>query len=223
MLLQRLFGLITGHEDLNDSTLLEDDFGFITAVGKENPASTVTLCRFERKSKKKAIDKGNEFLIDMWLRYGQNRCYIFLDVDNTPVELFGHQENVKFNGHYGCNCYLPLLAFIDGFPVGVFKRTQDGRKTMLEVFEYMVDKIQGARPNAIIVLRDNSGFNGKELIDLCEKKGCCYLIGLSPNTALKMCLELWEPEFVDILKRPDQDAGLLLRHYGQIEDYQAAS
>lgn len=223
ILLQRLFGLIAGCEDLNDSSLLEADPGFTTAFGKEHLASTATLCRFERKIDQKAVDKGNEFLLDMWLRYGQNRRYVFLDVDNTPVELFGHQENVKFNGHYGCNCYLPLLAFIDGFPVGVFNGTQDGRKTMLEVFENMVEKIQKARPNAIIVLRADSGFNGKDLIDLCEKKGCYYLIGLSPNAVLKKRLELWEPEFVDVLRRSPQVGGSLLRHYGEMDDYQAAS
>ena len=44
-----------------------------------------------------------------------------ISVDNTQVELYGHQEGLKFDGHYrcnrNCNCCLPLLAFIDGFPV----------------------------------------------------------------------------------------------------------
>ena len=223
LFLQRFAGLLVGCEDLNDSPLLQNDSGFICALGKENLASTATLCRFERKVTKATIEKGNELLLDMWLRYGQRTRYIFIDVDNTPVELYGHQENVKFNGHYNCNCYLPLLAFIDGFPVGVFNGTIDGRKTMVASFGAMIDRIKKSRPNAIIILRADSGFNGKELIDFCERKNCYYIIGLSPNAALKKRLECWEPEFLDVLRRPPQVGGSLLRHYGEVEDYQAAS
>lgn len=223
LFLQRFASLLVGCEDLNDSAVLQKDPGFICAFGKETLASTPTLCRFERKVEKTSIEKGNDLLLDMWKRYGQRTRYITIDVDNTPVELYGHQENVKFNGHYNCNCYLPLLAFIDGFPVGVFNGTIDGRKTMVESFGAMIDKIRKNRPNAIIILRADSGFNGKELIDLCESKNCYYVIGLSPNSALKKRLEDWEPEFTDVLHRPPQVGGSLLRKYGEIEDYQAAS
>lgn len=121
----------------------------------------------------------------MYFRYGNKRKYIFIDVDNTPVELFGHQENVKFNGHYRCNCYLPLLAFIDGFSIGVFNETQDGRKTMIRVFESMIQRIRLHNLQAIITLKADTGFNSKDLIKLCEKLGCYYLIGLSPNNRIK--------------------------------------
>lgn len=220
---QRLIGLIAGKEDLNDYDLLKNDPGFITALGRHQLASTATLCRFERSIDQSLIDAANRFLLDVYFRYGYKRKYIFIDVDNTPVELFGHQENVKFNGHYRCNCYLPLLSFIDGFPIGVFNGTQDGRKTMIHVFESMIQRIKQHNPNTIITLRADTGFNSKELIDLCDKLGCYYLIGLSPNKALIHRLSQWEPEFVDVLRRAPEVGGSLLRHYGEIEDYQAKS
>lgn len=223
LLEQRLIGLIAGKEDLNDYELLKKDPGFITALGRHQIASTATLCRFERSIDQSLIDAANRFLLDVYFRYGYKQKYIFIDVDNTPVELFGHQENVKFNGHYRCNCYLPLLAFIDGFPIGVFNGTQDGRKTMIQVFESMIQRIKQHNPNAIITLRADTGFNSKELIDLCEKLGGYYLIGLAPNKALIQRLSQWEPEFVDVLRRPPEVGGSLLRHYGEIEDYQAQS
>ena len=44
------------------------------------------------------IDEGNRLLLEAYFRYSGNSRYIYLDVDNTPVELYGHQEGVKFNG-----------------------------------------------------------------------------------------------------------------------------
>lgn len=164
---------------------MKNDPGFISALGRLHLASTSTLYRFERSVSKPLLETGNQFLLDMYFRYGNKRKYIFIDVDNTPVELFGHQENVKFNGHYRCNCYLPLLAFIDGFSIGVFNETQDGRKTMIRVFESMIQRIRLHNLQAIITLKADTGFNSKDLIKLCEKLGCYYLIGLSPNNRIK--------------------------------------
>ena len=223
LLIQRLLSLIAGKEDLNDCVCLEKDPGFLMALGSKQVASASTLCRFERSIDESVLEAGNRFLLDSYFRYGNKRKYIFIDVDNTPVELYEHQENVKFNGHYRCNCYLPLLAFVDGFPVGIFNSTQEGRKTMINVFELMIVKIREHNPDAVITLRADSEFNNVELIDLCEKLGCYYLIGLSPNSALMKRLSLWEPQFVDVLRRPPLVGGSLLRHYGEVEDYQAKS
>ncbi len=223
LLKQRLLGLLIGHEDLNDSPTLAQDRGFIAAFGKDAIASTSTLCRFEREISQKLIDKGNDFLLECYFRYAPNRRYIFIDVDNTPVELYGHQENVKFNGHYGCNCYLPLLAFIDGYPIGVYNGNIDGRKELTKHFSELVKKIQKRRPHSIIILRADSGFNSTELIDTAEELGCYYLIGLSPNKRLIAQFEKWNPDFVDVLHRCPEHGGNVLRHYGEIEDYQAQS
>ena len=219
----RLKALMAGREDLNDFESLSADPGFLMACGREDLPSTATLCRFERQVDDKTINAGNQFLLDMYFRYSGNRKYIYIDVDNTPVPLHGHQENVKYNGHYGTNCYLPLLLFINGFPIGVFNGNEDGRKVMVNQLKPIVDRIRMRRPDSVIILRADSGFNGKELIDLCEETGCYYIIGLAPNAKLKKILELWEPEFVDVLRRPPQVGGSLLRHYGEVDDYMAES
>lgn len=224
MVMQRFASLLVGHEDLNDVSVLENDPAFMCALGKTHLASTPTLCRFERTIEQKTIDKGNELLLQAYFRYApQQYRYITIDVDNTPVPTFGAQEGRKFNGHYDCNCYLPLLAFINGFPVGVFNGTQDGHKTMVKEFGAMVDAIQKRWPDCIILLRADSGFNSTELIDLCDEKGVFYLIGLAPNKGLMKKMEDWEPQFMDVLQRPPLHGGNLLRHYGEAEDYQAAS
>lgn len=138
---QRFLALMAGYEDLNDHDALAMDDGFRVAVGGEL-ASCATLCRFERSIPQETIDKGNEFLRDFYLQHGTRKKTIIIDVDNTPVETFGLQEGRKFNGQYDCNCYLPLLAFIDGYPIGIYNGTIDGRKRMLEVLKMMVDAIK---------------------------------------------------------------------------------
>lgn len=219
----RLLALIAGREDLNDFKKLPSDPGYMLACGLKELPSFSTLCRFERDITDETLKAGNKFLLDMYFRYSGNQKYIFIDIDNTPVELYGHQENVKFNGHYGCNCYLPLLAFIDGFPIAVHNGNEDGRKVMVKHLKTLVDFIRARRPNSVIILRADSGFNGTELIDLCEKTGCYYLIGLAPNKRLQKLLELWEPEFVDVVRRPPKVGGSLLRHYGELDEYTAAT
>ena len=125
---------MAGYEDLNDHDVLHKDEGFRLALGS-NIASCPTLCRFERQIIEKTIDKGNEFLRDFYLKHGSRKKVVIIDVDNTPVETFGFQEKQYFNGHYNCKCYLTLLAFIDGYPVGVYNGTTDGRKKMLDVLQ----------------------------------------------------------------------------------------
>lgn len=162
----RLLALMVGREDLNDAQTLADDPGFAMAFGRKDLPSTATLCRFERKIDNRVIEAGNQFLLDMYFRYGFKRKYVFIDVDNTPVPLYGHQELVKFNGHYRYNCYLPLLAFIDGFPVAVFNGNADGRKIMAAQFRQMVERIRERSPKSIVILRADRGFNSRALIDL---------------------------------------------------------
>lgn len=223
LLTQRLMGLMVGKEDLCDTDQLAADPGFMLAIGRDRLASTATLSRFEQKVGQATLDAGNELLLDMYFRFGNLSKYVYIDVDNTPVELHGYQENVKFNGHYMCNCYLPLLAFINGFPVGVYNGNEDGRATVVAHLREIVARIRRHRPDAIIVLRADSGFNGTTLVDLCEELGCYYLIGLSPNKALLRRLEAWDPQFMEIVRRPPVLGGTLLRHIGEIDDYQASS
>ena len=221
LLMQRFIALLAGCEDLNDVDLLREDKGYIAAVGKRRLASTATLCRFEKSMTQEVIDEGNRLLLEAYFRYSGNSRYIYLDVDYTPVELYGHQEGVKFNGHYGCNCYLPLLVFINGFPVGVFNGTMDGRETLQKHLGRLIDRIQEKRPRSVIVLRADSGFNCQSLIDLCEQHGIYYLIGLGPNSKLVSVLRDQDKEFLETLQCLPISPSGMLRYYGEINDYVA--
>ena len=40
-----------------------------------------------------------------------------LDIDATDFELLGDQENRFFHGYYNELCYLPVVMFVDGYPI----------------------------------------------------------------------------------------------------------
>ena len=221
LLIQRFVGLIAGYEDLNDHDVLGLDECFRTVLGREL-ASCSTLCRFERGIEQDTIDAGNKYLVDLWLKWGRRTKVIVIDADNTPVETFGMQEGRKFNGHYDCNCYLPLALFIDGFSIGVYNGTIDGRKRMLEILRPLVEQVKASRPDTVILLRADSGFNNTALIDLCEELGIYYLIGLAKNKTLLEKLEKWEPEFIKVIHRAESE-GDILSCIGEVHEYKAAS
>ena len=43
---------------------------------------------------------------------GHRMRYATVDIDSLPIEVHGHQEGSAYNGHYGYNCYHPLVASI---------------------------------------------------------------------------------------------------------------
>ena len=223
MIRQRLFALLAGKSDLNDADYLEADPMFLDAMGRTRLASAATLCRFEKTVTQEVIDKANEILLECYIRYSTKHRYVYLDVDNTPVPLYGLQEFKKFNGHYDCNCYLPLLAFIDGFPVGVFNGTIDGRKALAGQLERIVSRIRSRWKKSIIILRADSGFNSTAIIDMCEKLKCYYLIGLAKNKKTVEKIKELEPLFVKTIERPPLLGGNLISEIGEIDDYQASS
>ena len=45
--------------------------------------------------------------------------YFIIDVDSTPVELFGNQNEASYDGHYRCISYLPIFVAINGVPAFV--------------------------------------------------------------------------------------------------------
>ena len=133
LLMQRVFGLALGYEDLNDHDALRLDHLLALAMGKEDPtgatrkrsqdrglplASSSTLNRLElttldataqtRYKKIVANTAGmDELLVSAFLEsYSQPPAQIWLDLDATDDPLHGNQEGRFFHGYYRHYCYL---------------------------------------------------------------------------------------------------------------------
>src|SRR5713101_8824117 len=127
MLVQRIYGLALGYEDLNDHEELRNDplLGMLAGRRDRNAplAGKSTLNRLERTPSEvfsasryhkigyspEAID---ELLVDIFLEaHRQAPREIVLDLDATDTPLHGRQEARFFHGYYGHYCYLPLYVF----------------------------------------------------------------------------------------------------------------
>jgi hypothetical protein len=126
MLRQRIFGLVLGYEDCNDSARIAHDPAVKLAVGRgldeADLASTATLCRFENAvSPRELVNAARELLKwrlgSLRKRYKKARV-VTIDLDSTPDPTHGQQELAFYDGHYDTYSYKPLIVSLsfDGDP-----------------------------------------------------------------------------------------------------------
>ena len=99
MLVQRVFGIACGYEDLNDHQELRHDIAWRTAAGQvEHLASVSTLCRFENRSVRAMCLELMELMIDMFIEsFTETPKELILDFDNTDDAVHGNQEGRFFS------------------------------------------------------------------------------------------------------------------------------
>jgi hypothetical protein len=128
MVVQRVFGIALGYEDLIDHDQLRFDPVLATLSGKLEAkrkgcaplAGKSTLNRLEHAPAEPsryhkvghdgaAIER---LFVDLFLEaHTTPPKEIILDLDATDDPLHGHQEGRFFHGYYDCYCYLPLYVF----------------------------------------------------------------------------------------------------------------
>ncbi len=68
MLMQRVYAIALGHEDVNDQDSLRKDIGFQTIVGKDSLlASNSTVCRFENRATPEWAWEGHKVLVETFI------------------------------------------------------------------------------------------------------------------------------------------------------------
>ena len=203
MLVQRIYGLALGYEDLNDHEELRNDPLLGMLAGKRDLGAPLagksTLNRLERTPSgspcgeryhkilysPEAIDA---LLVDLFLEaHPRAPREILLDLDATDTPLHGKQEGRFFHGYYGHYCYLPLYVFCGDHLLCARLRpsNQDASAGSLEEMQRMVRQIRARWPKVRILLRADSGFCREELMAWCEKQALDYVFGLARNQRLR--------------------------------------
>lgn len=169
--------------DQQTATLLERDIKF-EDLEKTN-AARVTNPLFDE-----LLDATLDQAIRLLKKQGHNG-WIHVDVDSTPIELFGLQDEGSFDAHYGVHSYLPIFVSINGIPAFVQNApgAASGAKLMLLHVRHVVTKLKSAFPNAKIVIRGDTGYNNDDLIEAIKAEGCRFLFGCNVS-AKKMRLAL---------------------------------
>lgn len=197
LVMQRLFALCAGYEDLNDHDALRRDPVFELAVG-ESLAGRCTLNRVENSKVGKAAGdrycrieaKGDDlerFYVREYLRATKRAPKeIIIDADANDVTLYGKQEGRAFHGFYGDYCYLPLSLYAGDHLLFTKLRPSniDASSGTVEALKIVVPEIRKRFPKVRIILRADSGFARDEIMAFCESNRVDYVLGLAKNERL---------------------------------------
>jgi hypothetical protein len=212
LLIQRIFGLVQGYEDLNDHEQLRNDPLLQYACGSEDQgAGKSTLNRLElgheldeilgdRYSK---IQWDNQAIEDLFCQiflesFHQQPERIILDFDATDIPLHGEQERRFFHGYYDHYCYLPLYVFSGDYLLSARLRPSDidGCIGTEEILERLTGRIRAVYPSVQIIFRGDSGFCREGIFSTCERLKVDYVVGMARNRRLQELIasELAEAE-----------------------------
>jgi len=165
MIVQRLFAVAAGYEDLNDHQTLRDDPALQTATGKvpdsEEPlASPSTLCRLEQRVTRESLVEMSKLFVEVFLKsFDKPPKEIILDLDATDDPIHGQQEGRFYHGYYRNYCFLPLYVFCGGHLLCALLRPAniDPAKHSRAIVKLLVDRIRREWPKVKIIVRGDSG------------------------------------------------------------------
>jgi hypothetical protein len=119
---------------------------------------------------------------------GHRPRYLTLDVDSLPIEVHGHQEGSRYNGHYGVRCYHPLVALIGETGDLVDVRLREGNvhtaEGALGFILPLLDRLEGEACQVASVRMD-AGFPEDELLSALEQRQVGYVARIRNNERLK--------------------------------------
>ena len=224
--LQRLVAVMLGKEDLNDHEHIHKDIAFMKAFGFTTTAGTSTLCNFENSLQNETIEALQAVLRELFLCFCPKKPDLLtVDIDGTPIPVYGTQEAHDFNGHYRINCLMALVVYVNGFPVWVALDggNTDGRQMLKPLYPKIVEFLKEQFPDTPILFRADAGFSETKFIDYLDDNGIYYLIGYGRNKVLeKYVYTKWEPDLIRNFFR-EEDKAFCLRATGDYDEYKAAS
>jgi Transposase DDE domain group 1 len=207
---QRVYQLVAGYEDANDSNFLRHDPIFKIACGRlpianeEMLASQPTISRLENHVGKTELSRMRSQMIDGFIKsYAEPPEEIVLDIDGWADPTHGQQQLSFFHGYYGQHMYFPVLIneASTGYPLVLQLRagnTHSG-KGVAGILRWVFWRLKRAFPTVKIIFRADGGFSLPEILQVCERSKVGYAIGYSRNavTARKIAnlLELARLQF----------------------------
>ena len=193
---QRVFQLLGGYEDADDSDALRHDPIYKIAcdrlprTGEELLASQPTMSRLENQVTTKEMSAMSRLFIDKFIAsYQKAPSCLTLDIDGWDAPTHGKQELSKFHGYYGHHMYFPVLIneARSGFPLVSKLRAGNSHpgKEVSGILRWLFWRLRKAWPGVKIILRGDAGFALPEILNLCERSGVDYVLGFSSNAVLK--------------------------------------
>ena len=197
---QRVYQIAAGYEDANDCNKLRDDTILKMSVGRlpitGNPlASQSTMTRFENTPRASELYNIAHVFADKFVEsYPCEPPAIIIDCDDTNSDTHGAQQLSLFNNYYGEYCYMPLHIY-EGLS-GKLNTTilKPGRRSkganVFGILKRLISHLRKSWRNTVIIVRDDSHFCSKELMDWSEDQpGVRFITGLTGNSVLNSRVE----------------------------------
>jgi hypothetical protein len=189
---QRVYQLVGGYEDANDSNQLRHDPIYKIAChrlplpNEELLASQPTMSRLENQLSKQAVGKMRGAVVAAFInRYATAPEEIVLDIDGWDDPTHGQQQLSCFHGYFGQHMYFPVLIneASSGYPLVLQLRAGNSHpgKGVAGILRWLFWRLRRAFPGVRIVLRADAGFALPEILRLCERSGVSYAIGFARN------------------------------------------
>lgn len=196
MIRQRVYQMTAGYEDCNDADYLRIDPALRLSLdkGKKPGAGQSALSRLENgylgnPVGLKALDETILRSADALIKKKDKYRFI-LDVDSTEDPAHGKQEGCEYNGHFGKNCFHPIVAFTgDGDCLAAELRpgnvhSADG------VLDFIRPIVKRYRERfKLFWFRGDAAFAQPGVYDYCEAEHITYFIRLPINDTLKKIME----------------------------------
>ncbi len=202
---QRVYQLVGGYEDANDSNILRHDpilkivCGRLPIAQEELLASQPTITRLENHVSKREVSAMRGRMVDGFInRYQVAPKEIVLDIDGWDDPTHGQQQLSCFHGYFGQHMYFPVLIneASSGYPLVLQLRAGNSHpgKGVAGILRWLFWRLKQAWPGVRIILRADAGFSLPELLRVCERAGVGYAIGFARNRVL-------ERKIADLLER----------------------
>ena len=194
LLRQRVYQIVAGYEDADDSDLLRTDPVLQTVVGQRDLTvplgSQPTMSRLENRAGWTSVERLKRLPLEWFLRtHGSRREELILDVDSTDDPCHGHQQLSFFHGKYGHYVYEPLLIFEGTCGALLSAKLRSGKARsidgLLPELERLVPRLRTHSPRAPLAFRADAGFATARLYDWLEAHDLSYAIGFGSNVRLK--------------------------------------
>lgn len=183
LLTQRVFQIVAGYEDANDSNTLKDDPVLKIACQKDEVlASQPTMCRFENAPTRTTLYRIGEVLLDVFINsYKKPPESIIIDIDDTDDPTHGAQQLSVFNAYHDCSCYMPLHIYEGSSGKLITTILRPGKrpsgKEIASILKRIIRKIRKAWPHVGIFLRGDSHYSAPAVYDFCDDFNIKYVLG----------------------------------------------
>ena len=193
----RLLMISAGYEDGNDANALRRDPMFkmaldLSPVDREL-CSQSTISRLENLPDVRAVLRMGRAMVDLYCEsFATVPKRITLDIDDTFDAVHGGQQLRLFNAHYDEYGFQPIVVF-DGegrFVTAVLRPAKrPSGKEIKPFLRRLLRAIRAHWPNTEILLRADSHYCGREVLDWCRANGLDYILGIAPTATLRRHVE----------------------------------